>query len=264
MSQSRIRKVWLVGRRGPLQAALTIAELREMIKLEGCKTTWRSDDFVGIKNIIGTLKRPRKRLTELMIKSLEESDTTQCRKEFSPIFLRSPLEFLGHSSVERACLAINRLTSEDDFNVQRAKSTNRFEDIPCGLVVHSIGYKSVQIDSSIPFDVKSGCVVNSLGKVDDNVYAAGWVATGPVGVILSTMTNAFQVGELIHRELPRDLESKPGFQGLMDILEKKNIPVVSYEGWEKIDRIEQTRGKLVGKPREKIVDIAEMLEIAIK
>lgn len=45
LSRSNIRKVLLVGRRGPLQAAFTIKELREMIKLPHCATNWRPSDF---------------------------------------------------------------------------------------------------------------------------------------------------------------------------------------------------------------------------
>ncbi|KAJ8897905.1 hypothetical protein PR048_003262 [Dryococelus australis] len=37
---------------------------------------------------------------------------------------------------------------------------------------------------------------------------------------------------------------------------------VSFEDWERIDAVEKERGALVGKPREKIVDIKEMLAIA--
>lgn len=36
-----------MGRRGPLQAAFTIKELREMLKLPNVKTCWRPDDFEG-------------------------------------------------------------------------------------------------------------------------------------------------------------------------------------------------------------------------
>jgi len=39
--------VHLVGRRGPLQAAFTIKELREMLKLPNVDTRWRTDDFSG-------------------------------------------------------------------------------------------------------------------------------------------------------------------------------------------------------------------------
>ncbi|CAL7946996.1 unnamed protein product [Xylocopa violacea] len=264
LSRSKIRKVSIVGRRGPLQAAFTIAELREILKLEGCRTYWRADDFINVKEVVSTFARPRKRLTELMLKHLEESssDTRTTAKELHVIFLRSPVEFLGSNDLNGIKLSINKLEG-DDIATQRAVPTGLFEEISCGLAFRSIGYKSVQIDSSIPFDIKSGRIKTSTGKVEGRLYAAGWVATGPIGVILTTMTNAFQVGALINKELSIT-ENKPGFTELSKILKQKGIPVVLYNDWKKIDKIECERGQELGKPREKIVDIKEMLEIASK
>ncbi|XP_076233204.1 NADPH:adrenodoxin oxidoreductase, mitochondrial-like isoform X2 [Calliopsis andreniformis] len=263
LSRSRVRKVSLIGRRGPLQAAFTIAELREILKLDGCKTYWCTNDFVNVKEIVSTLPRPRKRLTELMLKSLEETpaDIQTNAKELHPIFLRSPIEFLGSNNVKGVKLSINQLDGSD-FSKQVAVPTGSYEDIPCGLAFRSIGYKSTQIDVSIPFDIKKGRIKNVDGKVEDNLYAAGWVATGPVGVILSTMTNAFQVGKLVHNEL-LIVENKSGSLGLRKILDEKNIPIVSYNNWKKIDKAECERGQELGKPREKITDINKMLKIAL-
>ncbi|XP_034182084.1 NADPH:adrenodoxin oxidoreductase, mitochondrial isoform X1 [Osmia lignaria lignaria] len=263
LSQSKVRKVSVVGRRGPLQASFTITELREILKLGGCSTYWRKDDFLNVREIVGTLARPRKRLTELMLKHVDEvsSNTIRKAKELHPIFLRGPLQFLGSNSVEGIKFSINRLEG-NDMSTQIAVPTGSFEEILCNIAFRSIGYKSVQIDSLIPFDFKTGCVKNSGGKVQDKLYAAGWVATGPVGVILSTMTNAFQVGALINKELSV-IENKSGYAGLLEILNHKNIPVVSYKDWKKIDKAECERGKELGKSREKIIDIKEMLEIAL-
>ena len=36
LSTSRIRRVHVVGRRGPMNVSFTIKELREMVNLEGC------------------------------------------------------------------------------------------------------------------------------------------------------------------------------------------------------------------------------------
>ncbi|KAG7196688.1 hypothetical protein KM043_016020 [Ampulex compressa] len=263
LSKSNIRKVWLVGRRGPLQAAFTIAELREITKLDGCKTHWRNNDFAGIKETISTLTRPRKRLTELMLTSAEtiQPNTLTHLKELRPIFLRSPVEFLGSTRVTSVKLAVNKLIG-DSTQTQVAVPTDESEEIPCGLAFRSIGYRSVPIDVTIPFDKKAGRITHTLGKVDDDLYAAGWVATGPVGVILNTMTNAFQVGARISKELLAK-EDRPGSTGLDEILNQKGIHTVSYSDYEKIDRIERNRGSQLGKPREKIVDINEMLEIAL-
>ena len=259
-----MRRVWLVGRRGPLQAAFTIAELRELLKLENCQTTWRVEDFEGIKEITSTLARPRKRLTELMLKSLEESHlkAESSLKEFRPVFLRSPIKFKGLNTVDGIIFSINQLEGEDLLN-QYAKSTDKTEQISCGLAIRSIGYKSVQLDESVPFDSKTGRIVNDKGKVDTSLYSAGWVATGPMGVILSTMTNAFQVAKLMMNEINVDT-NKSGDYELKNILAKKNVNVVDYKGWEKIDKEECERGKKLNKPREKIVNINEMLQIASK
>ncbi|XP_067213323.1 NADPH:adrenodoxin oxidoreductase, mitochondrial isoform X2 [Linepithema humile] len=262
LSRSRVQRVSMVGRRGPLQAAFTTAELRELIKLDSCKTLWRVQDFAGVREIVLTLARPRKRLTELMLKSLDESanDSTHA-KEFHPIFLRGPIEFHGANELESIRFTVNHLRG-DNIQNQVAEATDEIEVISCGLALRSIGYKSVQIDDTIPFDAKKGRVKNVSGKVDNNLYSAGWAATGPVGVILSTMTNAFQVGNLICKELTSLSENKTGSDGLRKILDCKGIQIVSYKDWEKIDRVEQERGQQMKKPREKIVDVAEMLKIA--
>ena len=251
-----------MGRRGPLQAAFTTAELREITKLEKCKTIWRFEDFNGIKEILPNLARPRRRLTELMLQSLENSafNKNEYDKELYPIFLRSPVEFSGFDSLNSVKLCVNKLIGNDPLK-QTAEPTDKIEEIYCGLALRSIGYKSVSIDQSVPFDLRNGRVVNSLGKVAKNIYAAGWVATGPTGVILTTMNNAFQTGGLICKELNLS-ETKSGSVALEEILNKKGVQIVSYEDWEKIDKSECERGRAVGKSREKIVDISEMLEIA--
>jgi adrenodoxin-NADP+ reductase len=52
LSKSQVKRVLLIGRRGPLQAAFTIKELREMIKLDNCRTIFRKDDFKGVKEFL--------------------------------------------------------------------------------------------------------------------------------------------------------------------------------------------------------------------
>ncbi|XP_043254193.1 NADPH:adrenodoxin oxidoreductase, mitochondrial-like [Colletes gigas] len=264
LSQSKVRKVSLIGRRGPLQATFTISELREILKLPGCRTYWHPTDFVNVKNVVNTLARPQKRLTELMLKYLEETpeNTAINVKELHPIFLRSPVEFLGSDSVKGIKLTVNRLEG-DDISKQIGVPTGSFDEMSCGLAFRCIGYKSPQIDASIPFDTKLGRVKNSIGKVKDNLYTAGWAATGPRGVILSTMSNAFQVAELIIKELSVT-DNKPGSIDLYKILGQKGVPTVSYSDWKKIDEVECKKGKELGKPREKIVDINEMLDIVFK
>ena len=45
----------LVGRRGPLQVAFTIKELREMIRLPSCRTILHSQDFEPYKDAVESM-----------------------------------------------------------------------------------------------------------------------------------------------------------------------------------------------------------------
>lgn len=79
------------------------------------------------------------------------------------------------------------------------------------------------------------------------------------------MSNAFSVANLIIHDIEKEsliTTDKGGYEEIAKVLETKNIPIVTWKGWEKIDKAEQEAGVKVGKPREKIVDIRKMLEIA--
>lgn len=49
----------------------------------------------------------------------------------------------------------------------RAVLTGEVEDVACGLVISSIGYKSVPIDPSVPFDQRKAVVPNKMGRVQE-------------------------------------------------------------------------------------------------
>ncbi|XP_062136565.1 NADPH:adrenodoxin oxidoreductase, mitochondrial [Drosophila sulfurigaster albostrigata] len=261
LANSKVERVHLVGRRGPLQAAFTIKELREMLKLPQVETRWRPEDFTGVDAQLDKLQRPRKRLTELMLKSLGEQSNRQSgdiSKQFLPIFLRAP-----KAIVEREMeFAITEVQENS------AVATSATEKLPADLILRSIGYKSSCADAGINFDARRGQVCNEQGRVLQDketkqtapgLYVAGWLGTGPTGVILTTMNGAFAVAKTICDDIAANAfdttSLKPGF-------DPSNKPIVTWEGWQRIDKHETEAGKAKGKPREKIVSIPEMLRIA--
>ncbi|XP_054737443.1 NADPH:adrenodoxin oxidoreductase, mitochondrial [Anastrepha obliqua] len=260
LSRSRVKQVYLVGRRGPLQAAFTIKELREMLKLPNVQTLWKPDDFTDVPAELPNLQRPRKRLTELMLKSLSEQPAiSSSKKFFLPIFLRAP-RAIGENEIE---LTVTQLQN----NV--AVLTDKIERLPADLLLRSIGYKSTCVDGGICFDERKGCVYNENGRVlkdavsktvDKGLYVAGWLGTGPSGVILTTMNGAFAVAKAICDDiLSSELsiaEAKPG----LDF--NKFQRVVTWSHWQRIDQAETQAGQVMGKPREKFVDVEEMLKVA--
>lgn len=152
---SQVQRIFLVGRRGPLQAAFTIKELREMTKLPDVRIHWRTEDFLGIAEELPNLPRPRKRLTELMLASVAEQNRTSGSRELHPIFLRSPKSIDGQN---RLLVSVNQLVGD------RAESTVVTELIESDMVMRSIGYKSSSLDEDLNFDDKAGFVKNLGGK----------------------------------------------------------------------------------------------------
>lgn len=258
---SSIKKVYMVGRRGPCQTAFTIAELREMLKLSNVATEWRKEDFVGVPQLIESLPRPRKRLTELMVKSLEQMQSNgDDRRKFRPIFYRSPIKInSSDDEVKSIDFAITDLIN----NI--AVPTDKIESIETQLVCRSIGYKSICVDDSVYFDARLGRVHNKNGRalkhnsneIDYGLYVGGWLASGPSGVILTTMNNAFSVAQTIIDDIKDgkingESDKKPG-------LNPKNYQTVTWDDWLKIDKVEIEEGKKLNKCREKIPSIDKML-----
>uniref|UniRef100_A0A2I3GDR2 NADPH:adrenodoxin oxidoreductase, mitochondrial n=1 Tax=Nomascus leucogenys TaxID=61853 RepID=A0A2I3GDR2_NOMLE len=245
LRQSRVKTVWLVGRRGPLQVAFTIK-----------------------------VPRPRKRLTELLLRTATEKPGPEeaarqasASRAWGLRFFRSPQQVLPSPDGRRAAgvrLAVTRL--EGVHEATRAVPTGDMEDLPCGLVLSSIGYKSRPVDPSVPFDSKLGVIPNVEGRVLDvpGLYCSGWVKRGPTGVIATTMTDSFLTGQMLLQDLKAGLlpsGPRPGYAAIQALLSSRGVRPVSFSDWEKLDAEEVARGQGTGKPREKLVDPQEMLRL---
>ncbi|KAL0595529.1 NADPHadrenodoxin oxidoreductase, mitochondrial [Plecturocebus cupreus] len=282
LRQSRVKTVWLVGRRGPLQVAFTIKELREMIQLPGTRPILDPADFLGLQDRLKEVPRPRKRLMELLLRTAMEKPGPEeaARQALAPRawglrFFRSPQQVLPSPDGRRAAgvrLAVTRL--EGVGEATRAVPTGAMEDLPCGLVLSSVGYKSRPIDPSVPFDSKLGVIPNVEGRVTDvpGLYCSGWVKRGPTGVIATTMTDSFLTGQTLLQDLKAGLlpsGPRPGSTAIQALLSSRGlgpdaevlggVQPVSFSDWEKLDAEEVARGQGTGKPREKLVDPQEML-----
>ncbi|XP_034496818.1 NADPH:adrenodoxin oxidoreductase, mitochondrial isoform X1 [Ailuropoda melanoleuca] len=291
LRQSRVKTVWIVGRRGPLQVAFTIKELREMIQLPGTRPMLDPADFLGLQDRIkgegpwpGPLAhqggdgleapRQRKRLTELLLWTATEEPGVEeaarrvlASRTWGLRFFRSPQQVLASPDGRRVAgirLAVTRL--EGVGEAARAVPTGDAEDLPCGLVLSSVGYKSRPIDPSVPFDPKRGVIPNTEGRVVDvpGLYCSGWVKRGPTGVIATTMTDSFLTGQMLLQDLKAGLlpsGPRPGYAAIEALLSSRGVRPVSFADWEKLDAEEVSRGKGAGKPREKLLDPQEMLRL---
>ena len=100
------------------------------------------------------------------------------------------------------------------------ESTSKTEIVECGLVLRSVGYKSIPVESGIPYDDKKGIIPNDGGRVtgEDGLYCAGWLATGPRGVIVDTMNEAYNVAQGILNDWKKnDGDSSSQKQGFVQV-----------------------------------------------
>ncbi|KAI5764412.1 FDXR protein [Gulo gulo luscus] len=274
LRQSQVKTVWIVGRRGPLQVAFTIKELREMIQLPGTRPMLDPADFLGLQDRIKELPRQRKRLTELLLRTATEKPGAEeaarqasAARTWGLCFFRSPQQVLPSPDGRRVAgirLAVTRL--EGVGEAARPAPTGDTEDLPCGLVLSSVGYKSRPIDPSVPFDPKLGVIPNMEGRVlgVPGLYCSGWVKRGPTGVIATTMTDSFLTGQMLLQDLKAGLlpsGPRPGYAAIEALLNGRGVQPVSFSDWEKLDAEEVSRGKGAGKPREKLLDPREMLRL---
>ncbi|XP_025088291.1 NADPH:adrenodoxin oxidoreductase, mitochondrial-like [Pomacea canaliculata] len=293
LSKSKVKKVLLVGRRGPLQAAFTIKELREMITLPGCRTVIYPEDVQGLDVVVKDLPRPRRRLTELLYTTAVQPPEkhrvawANATREWILQFLRSPIAIKASTDaqcIESVHFVVNRyyrsgqgrsevsvlkkyvlsLDSKvgDVQEKQIAVATDHTED-----VLRSIGYTGIPIDDFVPFDTKRGVIQNSGGRVIGckGLYCSGWISQGPVFVILGAMNDGFATGKAVLEDIASGVlpsGSAGGREAVMKILSQKGVRPVSFSDWEKINQAEIQLGKKNDKPREKITSVEEMLHIA--
>jgi len=146
-------------------------------------------------------------------------------------------------------------------------TTEETEEIDCGLVLTSIGYKAILIDKSLPFDEKKGTILNQKGRVvgcGPRLYCSGWAASGAQGVLVNTMNNSIEVAKIILEDIEThklELNERKGNENILKILKSKGVKVVHFDDWTRIDQIEQQLGSTSGKIREKIVDTKQMIDI---
>lgn len=280
IAKSQIKKIYLIGRRGPVQVSFTTKELRELIKMnENMIRLEPADIFESINlSAMQALSRQRRRLTELIVSiasTREKNLTTSVGVECVLKFLSKPIKIVGDEKTRHVRrLDLQKMSYNlDSFNDENAKpeELNEFESIDCGLIIRSIGYKAVMVDKSLPMNNRAGSIMNTKGRVHGHrsLYCSGWLATGATGVIAGTLNSSSVTAQSIlediqSREIPNLTRVKPGFEMIGRILSKKSVQVVHFTDWLKIDELERRLGETLGKTREKFVDVDKMLEVASK
>jgi ferredoxin--NADP+ reductase len=271
-----VQEVVMLGRRGPAQVAFTNPELRELGELTRADVHIDPAELELDEHSQAWLETDADPTTKRNVELLREyamREPTGASHRITMRFLRSPVEILGEGDdgpVTGIRVVRNRIEAADDGRL-RAVSTGVEEEIECGLVLRSIGYRGLPVDD-IPFDARRGLVRNEGGRVTDEEgrpqpgeYAVGWIKRGPTGVIGTNKKDAADtvakiVADAEHGALAEP--DDPDAESIEEWLAERAPDAVTWTGWQAIDQHERGLGEPAGRPRVKLVRLAELVAAA--
>jgi len=267
LAESKIKHVYMVGRRGPVQAKFTQLEIKELGDMDDCAAIIKEEVFTFDAASQAEFDDPESKTAAKNIptmKTIAKQNRGNASRTLHFEFCKSPVEIKGETKVESIVLEHNELTGEA-FKV-KARGTGATEEIPCGLVFRSVGYRGVEMPG-VPFNEDWGVYPHENGRIEgeQGQYVVGWIKRGPSGVIGTNKPDSQSTIAQILEDLPTLTPCEvPDKDAIENELKARNIRPVSYEDWKKIDEAEVSLGKDIGKPREKFTRISEMLDILKK
>ncbi|AXB78184.1 FAD-dependent oxidoreductase [Novosphingobium sp. P6W] len=248
---SAVRRIVILGRRGPHQVAMTPKELGEFAKLSRAHPEVDPVDLPDAAEDAHLDTGQRKAVALLRSFASGQSAPGKDGVTVEFDFFAAPRAILGNTRVEGVEVERTRLEGG------KAVGTGETYRIPAGLVVACIGYQTSPIPD-VPFDEEGGRFANVEGRIAPGLYCVGWARRGPTGTIGTNRPDGFAIVEKIAADMAGDSgkQGRPGFDALA---QERGIDVVKFTDWQKIDEAEVANARS-GAPREKFVAVETMIE----
>jgi ferredoxin/flavodoxin---NADP+ reductase len=273
LAKSNIKEVVVLGRRGPAQAAFSIAEFMGLRDVAEFEVSVRRDELavLGPGQLSDGVAPPylteTARTKAAIVSALPAPRQVSPGKSIELRFFRSPIEIVGDDRVRG--LRVRRNELSDDGRVVRP--TADVEELECGLVLRSIGYRGKPVPG-VPFDETRGILLNEAGRVVEStsrvpvsgVYTTGWIKRGPSGVIGTNRKCAEEtVQAVLDDHAAGRLELRlADVEELTTLIAARQPDVLSYADWQAIDRHERLMARDEARPRVKLTSVEQMLAAA--
>lgn len=252
IESSDYTEIYMLGRRGPMEASFTTAELRE---LGDMKETVAVVDPAQLPAVAEADDPKQQKLKEKILDTLRgysENDPDSKPKRLHMRYFAAPVRILGTDHVEGLEIAVTKVENG------RAVVTDERYVLPVGTVISAIGYTAIPLEG-VPVSEWGTCYANQDGKIRDRLWAVGWAKRGPSGVIATNRQDSAEVAHMLLNELAG--EPRPGPSGLDHLLGQRGAAAVHYSHWERIDELERAKAP-EGCPRVKITSLDELLKAA--
>jgi ferredoxin--NADP+ reductase len=283
LGQGHVREVVIVGRRGPAQAAFTNPELLELGEMADADVIVDGEELeraLAVHDEAAEQDQTQRKNVEIL-REYARRTPTEGRRRIVLRFLLSPTELIAGDDGGLAAVEFvrNELVPGEGGTL-RARATEESETIAAGLVFRAIGYRGEPLPD-VPFDERRATILNEGGRVLDpetheplaGEYVVGWIKRGPSGVIGTNKKDAQETVDAMLADLgasangsrpagARHTPAEPDADTVEALLRGRQPELVTYEGWEAIDRHERALGEPAGRPRVKLTQIDEMLRVA--
>ena len=266
LEASSIAEIVVVGRRGPLQAAFTPAELRELGALEGVDVRVDAADLEPVNESDVEAAGSTVALNIAALREFAQRDgVPSSRRRITLRFCSSPVELRGDERVRSIVLERNALRTDEEGRVV-AEPTGEREELATELVIRAVGYRGAPCPG-LPFDERRGVIPNVDGRIEGrhHEYVSGWIKRGPSGIIGTNKKCAGDtvktlLADLAAAELPaRDPDHH---RHLAEWIRSRRPDLVTYDQWRAVDAHERALGEPAGRPRVKLCSIPELLRVA--
>lgn len=263
VEEASVQEVVVVGRRAPEYAAWTTAALRELVtKIPGILTL---TDANTIKQALARNGVSRSTMRGLKLLLENAVDVAQdgrevARRQLRFEFGKSPVSF---SATSRAA-SLGQSRSGADVEVVASFRQN---------IAHSTNLSSdrQQTDSEPGlFEEQCGSVLLSLGyeggRCNPGMVSVGWANGKGRGIVGDNKWDAESVIQALPNLSATLFANANPVQksGIDEWLRETGYRVVGWDDWERIDKEERRRAKIIHPDRErcKIESVEEMLDIA--
>jgi ferredoxin/flavodoxin---NADP+ reductase len=258
LNHKKIDQVVVVARRGPIEKAYDDSEFEVV------------EQYLDNLDMKKEIERIRPQLTavgqnvdEIIEKFVKQGEPAEGRRlQFR--YLCSPTRVIGNDRGRVASLEVeeNEMILQDGRTV--AKGTGKHSRIEVDCVIYAIGD---QVDASLGLPFSRGAFVTSPAKplgdpnpaayqpydpeaarVLEGIYVAGWSRNASVGLVGVAKQDAERGMKVVNEYLrakegltPGEMEAK--IEAILDILEKKGVPVVTKEDVEILESVEHEEAR---------------------
>ncbi len=251
LREHTLKRIVILGRRGPHQIQMTPKELGELGHLTRAAPIVDPADLPPLSEDAALEPGQRKSVTHLRSFAANHREA-EVIVDFD--FFARPVRVEGNGHVEQVVVERTALNEKGG-----AVGTGEEYTIPCGMVVSCIGYRTPPIPG-VPYDEDLGRFANEEGRIamdHGRLYCVGWAKRGPTGTIGTNRPDGFAIAEEIATDDPSP-EAREGGAALDRMLAERGVRTVSFSDWRNIEAAEIARAR-AGSPREKFVAVDEML-----